>query len=68
MRMVAVLKNQAHPEYGAVSLPLPIKVSEYDQTMEMLSAMGMGDTVDRDCEIEELTKETTVTHSGAADE
>lgn len=62
MRMVAVLKNQAHPEFGAVSLPLPIKVSEYDQTMEMLSAMGMGDAVDRDCEIEELTNALPLLH------
>ena len=55
MRMVAVLKNQEHPEYGAISLPLPIKDNEYDQSMKMLSSMGMGDAVDRDCEIVELT-------------
>ena len=62
MRMVAVLKNQEHPEYGAISLPLPIKDNEYDQSMKMLSSMGMGDAVDRDCEIVELTNTLPLLH------
>ena len=62
MRMVVVLKNQEHPEYGAISLPLPIKDNEYDQSMEMLSSMGMGDAVDRDCEIVELTNTLPLLH------
>ena len=37
MRMIAVLKNREHPEYGELSLPLPIKASEYDHTMDMLA-------------------------------
>ena len=32
MRMVAILKNDDHPEYGEVSMPLPIKASEYQKT------------------------------------
>ena len=60
--MVAVLKNQEHPEYGAISLPLPIKDNEYDQSMKMLSSMGMGDAVDRDCEIVELTNTLPLLH------
>lgn len=62
MRMVAVLKNQEHPEYGAISLPLPIKDNEYDQSMKMLSSIGMGDAVDRDCEIVELTNTLPLLH------
>ena len=62
MRMVVVLKNQEHPEYGAISLPLPIKDNEYDQSMKMLSSMGMGDAVDRDCEIVELTNTLPLLH------
>lgn len=56
MRMMAVLKNPAHPEYGEVSVPLPIKNSEYSHTMEMLSSLGIGDVLTKDCQIEKLTR------------
>lgn len=56
MRMIAVLKNREHPEYGELSLPLPIKASEYDHTMDMLADLGIGDVLKRDCEIIELSR------------
>ena len=56
MRMIAVLKNRAHPEYGELSLPLPIKANEYDHTMDMLADLEIGDVLKRDCEIVELSR------------
>ena len=56
MRMVAVIKNKEHPEYGEISIPLPIKNSEYSRTMEMLSSLGFGDVLKKDCQIVELMR------------
>ena len=56
MRMVAILKNDDHPEYGEVSMPLPIKASEYGHCMELLSSLGIGDALNKDCQVEELTR------------
>ena len=56
MRMVAILKNDDHPEYGEVSMPLPIKSSEYGHCMELLSSLGIGDALNKDCNVEELTR------------
>ena len=56
VRMVAILKNNDHPEYGEVSMPLPIKTSEYGHCMELLSSLGIGDALNKDCKVEELTR------------
>ena len=56
MRMVAVIKNKEHPEYGEISIPLPIKNSEYSRTIEMLSSLGFGDVLKKDCQIVELMR------------
>lgn len=56
MRMVAILKNDDHPEYGEVSMPLPIKASEYSHCMELLSSLSIGDALNKDCKVEELTR------------
>ena len=56
MRMVAILKNDDHPEYGEVSMPLPIKSSEYGHCIELLSSLGIGDALSKDCKVEELTR------------
>ena len=57
MRMVAILKNDDHPEYGEVSMPLPIKASEYSHCMELLSSLSIGDALNKDCKVEELCLE-----------
>ena len=56
MRVVAVLANKEHPELGAISIPIPIRAGEYSSVMKMLSALGIGDVTERDCQIEELTR------------
>ena len=45
MRIVAILKNNEHPEYGEVSIPLPIKTTEYGRSMDLLSSLGIGDAL-----------------------
>ena len=37
MRIVAILKNNEHPEYGEVSIPLPIKTTEYHHENDCIS-------------------------------
>ena len=54
--MIAILKNDDHPEYGEVSIPLPIKASEYGHCMDLLSSLGIGDALNKDCQVEELTR------------
>lgn len=37
-------------------MPLPIKASEYGHCMELLSSLGIGDALNKDCQVEELTR------------
>ena len=55
MLIKATLSNAMHPEYGEVTIPFPIKTSEYDRTMEMLANLKIGDAMGRDCKIMELS-------------
>lgn len=50
----AILRNAQHPEYGVVTIPFPIPNKEYDHCIELLDALGIGDAVQRDCEVKEL--------------
>ena len=51
----AVLTNSQHPEYGVVTVPIPIPREEYDHVMELLAPLEMGDSVAQDCHIEEIS-------------
>ena len=51
----ATICNEAHPEYGAVSLPFPIKLEEYDENLKMLDALDIGGHIERDCFVAELS-------------
>lgn len=44
----AVLHNPSHPEYGQITIPFPIPLDEYDQTIEMLQAIELGFSINRD--------------------
>ena len=37
-------------------MPLPIKASEYSHCMELLSSLSIGDALNKDCKVEELTR------------
>ena len=58
--MQAILNNVKRPEYGSVTIPLPIPRAEYDHVMQMLENMGIGDPVRSDCWVLELSDEFPV--------
>lgn len=49
----AVLSNPRCPGYGMVTVPFPIPDQDYDQTMELLSGLEIGDALERDCRVNE---------------
>ena len=51
----ATICNEAHPEYGAVSLPFPIQLEEYDENLKMLDVLDIGGHIERDCFVAELS-------------
>ena len=50
----ATLANSKHPEYGEATIPFPIPAPQYDAILEMLTAIGIGDSLRRDCLVKEL--------------
>lgn len=54
MVMYAELTSREHPEYGVVTVPLPIPREEYDHTIALLEGMGVGDVLKRDCQVVKL--------------
>ena len=50
----AVLRNPSHPEYGQITIPFPIPLYEYDQTIEMLQAIELGFSINRDSMVDEV--------------
>lgn len=60
MMIQAVLSNRQHPEYGVVTIPFPIKNEDYDQTVELLEPLEIGDAVKRDCRIEKILSDFPV--------
>lgn len=55
MQFHAILSNPAHPEYGVATIPFPLTREEYDHSIEVLSALKIGDAVRQDCKVEEIT-------------
>lgn len=54
--MEATLSNAQHPEYGTVTIPFPIPNEEYSHALELLEDLEIGDTIKRDCNVEEIKK------------
>ena len=54
MMIHAVLGNPNHPEYGVVTIPLPIPHDQYAHCMELLEALEIGDAVKADCQVQEI--------------
>ncbi len=52
--MRAILHSSQHPEYGSVTVPLPIPREDYDRTMELLEGLGIGDVLRQDRHVAEL--------------
>ena len=54
MQFKAALSNASHPEYGVVNIPFPIPKEQYESTIEMMNALGIGDPLERDCLVHEI--------------
>ncbi len=53
--MNVTLCNRGHPEYGAITIPLPIPDEEYARCMELLEAMEIGSVTSHDCYVDQIT-------------
>ena len=52
MKMIkAVLSNADHPEYGVATIPFPIPKEQYEQCIEMVEALEIGDPFEKDCKV-----------------
>ena len=60
MMMEAVLTSNAHPEYGEITISFPIPEKDYDQTLELLEELGIGDVLAQDCRVVKLESEYPV--------
>lgn len=58
--MQVVLKNPNHPEYGVSAIPFPMEREENDHSIEVLSALKIGDAVKQDCCVEEVKSHYSV--------
>lgn len=52
--MQAVLRNAAHPEYGVATIPFPIPREQFDQCIELVEALEIGNASARDCHVDEI--------------
>lgn len=55
MQFKAVLSNAQHPEYGVMTVPFPIPSEQYDEVIEMLHSVELGDSLKRDCHVDEIS-------------
>ena len=51
MMIQAVLSNADHPEYGVATIPFPIPKEQYDQCIETVKALEIGDPFKKDCKV-----------------
>ena len=56
----AVLSNPQRPECGQITIPFPIPVDQYDQTVEMLQGIDLGFSINRDCKVDEIDSRYSV--------
>lgn len=52
--MQVTLCNRNHPEYGVATIPLPIPNEEYDNCMELLEKLEIGDVTAHDCYLDQI--------------
>ena len=54
MMFSAVIRNKDHPEYGEATIPFPVKTEDYDEIMDMMEQLEIGNAVASDCYIESI--------------
>ena len=52
--MQVILSNYKHPEYGQATIPLPLAQDQYEDCVELLEKLEIGDVMERDCKVEEI--------------
>lgn len=60
MQYQALLSNAQHPEYGVLTVPFPIPAEQYDEIIEMLNSLGIGDPLKRDCRVDKISDDWPV--------
>lgn len=58
MYLRAVIENRKRPKYGEASIPFPIEMDRYEDVLDILKAMDIGDALKADCGINRI--QTTV--------
>ena len=51
----AFITNAQHPEFGGVTVSFPIPGDEYESTLDLLKTIEIGDAIQQDCHVVELT-------------
>ena len=53
--MEAILCNRNQPEFGCVTIPLPIPDEEYGKCIKLLEALEIGSVTGHDCYVDQIT-------------
>lgn len=53
-RIKAALRSKTDPTLGSVTVQFPIPWKEYNQVLEQLKPLGIGGSVDQDCQVETI--------------
>lgn len=56
----AVLSNPRRPEHGQITIPFPVPMDQYDQTIEILQKADLGFSRNRDCIVDEVNSQYNV--------
>ena len=56
----AVLSNPRRPECDQITIPFPIPFDQYDKTIEMLQAIDLRFSMNRDCTVDEVNSRYSV--------
>ena len=54
MRIDVAFSNPTRSEYGVVTIPFPISREDYDDNLKLLEGIGIGNSVQRDCKVDEV--------------
>ena len=53
--MQVILSNPKHPEYGQVTIPLPLPRDQYDDCVELLKKLEIGSATEQDSQVMEIS-------------
>ena len=53
--MQVILSNPKHPEYGQVTIPLPLPRDQYDDCVELLKKLEIGSATEQDCQVMKIS-------------